>query len=492
MEIQLSQANRQAAEAQKQLKGVHAHLKVFPLYLLQEEEEGEEQEVADRCAGWETTPLYMSFLKGVSPGGVFEREDESSTRLNLFILNQTSRHTVPLEYPHFCGLSVLPRQRVGRKGGRKEGREGGRERGKGEMNSLRLKELSNSDLYRRRQERPDSYGSLARDSLSNMANALANAMCERCKSGFAPAEKIVNSNGELYHEQCFVCAQCFQQFPEGLFYEFEGRKYCEHDFQMLFAPCCHQCGEFIIGRVIKAMNNSWHPDCFCCDICQAVLADVGFVKNAGRHLCRPCHNREKARGLGKYICQKCHAIIDEQPLLFKNDPYHPDHFNCNNCGKELTADARELKGELYCLPCHDKMGVPICGACRRPIEGRVVNAMGKQWHVEHFVCAKCEKPFLGHRHYERKGLAYCETHYNQLFGDVCYHCNRVIEGDVVSALNKAWCVNCFACSTCNTKLTLKNKFVEFDMKPVCKKCYEKFPLELKKRLKKLSETVARK
>ncbi|KAI3377534.1 hypothetical protein L3Q82_008701 [Scortum barcoo] len=325
-----------------------------------------------------------------------------------------------------------------------------------------------------------------------IANALAHAACERCKSGFAATEKIVNSNGELYHEQCFVCAQCFQQFPEGLFYEFEGRKYCEHDFQMLFAPCCHQCGEFIIGRVIKAMNNSWHPDCFCCDICQAVLADVGFVKNAGRHLCRPCHNREKARGLGKYICQKCHAIIEEQPLIFKNDPYHPDHFNCNNCGKELTAEARELKGELFCLPCHDKMGVPICGACRRPIEGRVVNAMGKQWHVEHFVCAKCEKPFLGHRHYERKGLAYCETHYNQLFGDVCYHCNRVIEGDVVSALNKAWCVNCFSCSTCNTKLTLKNKFVEFDMKPVCKKCYEKFPLELKKRLKKLAESVGRK
>uniref|UniRef100_A0A8D1GME5 LIM and senescent cell antigen-like-containing domain protein 1 n=2 Tax=Sus scrofa TaxID=9823 RepID=A0A8D1GME5_PIG len=266
--------------------------------------------------------------------------------------------------------------------------------------------------------------------------------------------------------------------------KFEGRKYCEHDFQMLFAPCCHQCGEFIIGRVIKAMNNSWHPECFRCDLCQEVLADIGFVKNAGRHLCRPCHNREKARGLGKYICQKCHAIIDEQPLIFKNDPYHPDHFNCANCGKELTADARELKGELYCLPCHDKMGVPICGACRRPIEGRVVNAMGKQWHVEHFVCAKCEKPFLGHRHYERKGLAYCETHYNQLFGDVCFHCNRVIEGDVVSALNKAWCVSCFACSTCNTKLTLKDKFVEIDLKPVCKHCYEKMPEEFKRRLAK--------
>lgn len=60
---------------------------------------------------------------------------------------------------------------------------------------------------------------------SNMANALANAACERCKSGFAPAEKIVNSNGELYHEQCFVCAQCFQQFPEGLFYEVQHGSY---------------------------------------------------------------------------------------------------------------------------------------------------------------------------------------------------------------------------------------------------------------------------
>lgn len=54
---------------------------------------------------------------------------------------------------------------------------------------------------------------------SNMSNALANAVCQRCQARFAPAERIVNSNGELYHEHCFVCAQCFRPFPEGLFYE---------------------------------------------------------------------------------------------------------------------------------------------------------------------------------------------------------------------------------------------------------------------------------
>lgn len=81
-----------------------------------------------------------------------------------------------------------------------------------------------------------------------MANALANAICERCRGGFAPAEKIVNSNGELYHEQCFVCAQCFQQFPEGLFYEVS-RAGCPSRPQLL--PCAFiPIPEVAMGRSI--------------------------------------------------------------------------------------------------------------------------------------------------------------------------------------------------------------------------------------------------
>lgn len=56
-----------------------------------------------------------------------------------------------------------------------------------------------------------------------------------------------------------------------------------------------------------------------------------YLPASHRHLCRPCHNREKAKGLGKYICQRCHLVIDEQPLMFKSDAYHPDHFSCTHC-----------------------------------------------------------------------------------------------------------------------------------------------------------------
>merc|ERR1711962_850548 len=69
---------------------------------------------------------------------------------------------------------------------------------------------------------------------------------------------------------------------------------------------------------------------------------------------------------------------------------------------------------------------------------------------------------LTFRHYERKGLAYCETHYHQLFGNLCYTCNQVIQTDVFTALNKAWCVNHFACSSCDQKMTVKTKFYEVD------------------------------
>lgn len=34
--------------------------------------------------------------------------------------------------------------------------------------------------------------------------SLDNMFCSRCREGFEPHEKIVNSHGELWHPQCFV------------------------------------------------------------------------------------------------------------------------------------------------------------------------------------------------------------------------------------------------------------------------------------------------
>ena len=144
--------------------------------------------------------------------------------------------------------------------------------------------------------------------------------------------------------------------------------------------------------LLQAMGATWHPECFTCEMCNKELADLGFVKNQGRALCHECNAKVrrnlssltilltlynlqvKASGVGKYMCQICKLPIEGEPLRFRGEYYCPYHFNCKGCGIELTSTAREVRtrpgytaqelNELYCLRCHDKMNIPICGACR--------------------------------------------------------------------------------------------------------------------------------
>lgn len=319
--------------------------------------------------------------------------------------------------------------------------------------------------------------------------------CARCNEPFGDYEqKARTGDFEYWHLKCFVCSHCFKPFDKDLlYYNFEGRMYCERDFRTLFAPCCSRCNKFIIGRRIKALNKSWHPNCLLCDQCQIPLADMGFVKNKDRALCHTCNLKEKAvEPIKKYTCHKCNQFIDEkvdgEPLRYNYETYHAYHFNCTSCGIELKSNStREVRKDLYCLKCHDKLdGVAICGGCRRPIERqRIVTALGKQWHPEHFVCTACERPFLGKRHFEVKGLAYCDEHYHQQFGHQCCVCLKIVRGKVICALDKYYCQDHFSCSVCSNQLKVdKSKFYDLQSLPCCKKCFKRLPRSYRKQLAK--------
>ena len=221
--------------------------------------------------------------------------------------------------------------------------------------------------------------------------------CAHCSEALENNGRTINSNGDLFHADCFVCAQCFQPFKDGVFYEFDNRKYCQHDFQVifprpsesihqvLFAPCCMKCGEFITGRVIRALSASWHPACLSCHHCDRPVADIGFSKVEGRAVCKECALKLRQDNGSKNcrrcelldppsLVSRCHGAIEGAPLRWQGDPYHPYHFTCTGCRVELTATAREVRSrpglsanmvnQLYCLRCHDRMNIPICGACR--------------------------------------------------------------------------------------------------------------------------------
>lgn len=44
-------------------------------------------------------------------------------------------------------------------------------------------------------------------------------ICASCKDPFDAEQQIVNAKGEAFHTRCFVCAQCFQSFQDGIYYE---------------------------------------------------------------------------------------------------------------------------------------------------------------------------------------------------------------------------------------------------------------------------------
>lgn len=122
--------------------------------------------------------------------------------------------------------------------------------------------------------------------------------------------------------------------------------------------------------MIKALNFNFHPTCFNCAVCNENLTDQGFIKNGNLALCHRCNSSIKTGTSAKAICLECSNLINESELLRFNDgqTFHAYHFNCSNCAVELTKDGRERKGELYCLRCHDKLGVQICAACHKPID----------------------------------------------------------------------------------------------------------------------------
>lgn len=67
-----------------------------------------------------------------------------------------------------------------------------------------------------------------------------------------------------------------------------------------------------------------------------------------------------------------------------------------------------------------------CSACEKLIVGQVITALGKTWHPEHFTCNHCNQELGTRNFFERDGYPYCEPDYHNLFSPRCAYCNGAI------------------------------------------------------------------
>ena len=76
---------------------------------------------------------------------------------------------------------------------------------------------------------------------------------------------------------------------------------------------------------------------------------------------------------------------------------------------------------------------------------KCVTALNATWHPEHFFCAQCGRPFGDDGFHEKDGKAFCRADYFEMFAPKCGGCARAIVDNYISALNRHWHPECFAC-----------------------------------------------
>ncbi|EYC11347.1 hypothetical protein Y032_0051g2159 [Ancylostoma ceylanicum] len=334
-------------------------------------------------------------------------------------------------------------------------------------------------------KRPESNGAPSTDT------TLGAASCHRCRQLFHDGEVYVALEGTSWHQGCFRCSQCM--LPIALnddYFELDGRFYCRHDFEVLYAPICSKSNSFVLGKVMKSANCSFHPGCFKCESCAGNFDDGVWCVD-GRMVCYNC--KEMLPKTAHYICKKCHRPIEHDDLLrSNNDFFHAYHFSCAGCKTALTGNARQLAKEWFCPRCFDLRCEP-CAGCHKPIDKqneRSTLALGKSFHIEHFRCAKCDVAFMGAKHFEHNGKAYCKDDFMtvneprrekspyqsvllQLWAEYCPRCNQLLPDTSVNVLAKKWCVHCYRCLACDKVLRHSDKVFNLDMRPMCKKCYRR-------------------
>eukprot|EP00003_Mantamonas_plastica_P014350 TRINITY_DN248_c0_g1_i3.p1 TRINITY_DN248_c0_g1~~TRINITY_DN248_c0_g1_i3.p1 ORF type:complete len:420 (+),score=122.35 TRINITY_DN248_c0_g1_i3:790-2049(+) len=305
--------------------------------------------------------------------------------------------------------------------------------------------------------------------------------CDACGKGIPGF--AAQALGKKYHVECFVCCRCEKAFGDNPFFEHEGKVYCADDYQEMFGVRCASCLRPITDKCVNALGKKWHPEHFRCASCDVSLSGKRFAQIEGEPHCHECKMRIKSENDPEaevHECGKCGKPIYGDYIMLQGKYIHPEHFSCHECGAELRGgQCFEFDNELYCEYDYNKLIASCCAMCKKKIDGRALNALGRQFHPECFACSICESSLSDGQFYEKDGKAYCETHYYSLFGKMCANCEKPITGKGIYAIEQNWHETCFLCVGCNCNLAGK-VFLEYENKPVCKKCFNKLPKEIRK------------
>ncbi|XP_055024341.2 paxillin isoform X2 [Misgurnus anguillicaudatus] len=231
---------------------------------------------------------------------------------------------------------------------------------------------------------------------------------------------------------------------------------------------CGACCKPIVGQVVTAMGRTWHPEHFVCTHCQEEIGSRNFFEREGQPYCeRDYHHLFSPR------CFYCNGPILDKVVTALDRTWHPEHFFCAQCGAFFGPEGfHEKDGKAYCRKDYFDLFAPKCGGCARAILENYISALSCLWHPECFVCRECFTPFINGSFFEHDGQPYCEVHYHARRGSLCSGCQKPITGRCITAMGKKFHPEHFVCAFCLKQLN-KGTFKEQNDKPYCQGCFIK-------------------
>jgi len=146
--------------------------------------------------------------------------------------------------------------------------------------------------------------------------------------------------------------------------------------------------------------------------------------------------------------------------------------NQNSSSGNLNTNMRKSMDTIQTTKSSDSLSP--CARCSKIIQGQGLQAIGKRWHPECFVCDFCNRAFDNGAFIHKYERAYCKPCDLKLFSSYCKVCNSPIEGNAVNALNSTFHPEHFQCSKCKTSLT-SGVFHEKNGRPFCANCISTLP-----------------
>ncbi|KAF7282070.1 hypothetical protein GWI33_003311 [Rhynchophorus ferrugineus] len=153
----------------------------------------------------------------------------------------------------------------------------------------------------------------------------------------------------VWHPACFTCCVCRELLVDLIYFFKEGRLYCGRHHAETVKPRCSACDEIILAdECTEAEGRAWHMKHFACSECERQLGGQRYIMRDGRPYCLHCFD-----ALFAEYCDSCGEPIgvDQGQMSHEGQHWHATEscFCCHTCRASLLGRPfLPRRGAIYC------------------------------------------------------------------------------------------------------------------------------------------------